>query len=60
MMKALNLVLMIVSSILFINTFMYCLDCDILNVPVDVLRPQTIILFVCLVALYVMNRKELR
>lgn len=59
-MKTLNIVLMILSAILFINTFMYCLDCDILNVPVDVLRPQTIILFVCLVALYVMNRKEIR
>ena len=59
-MKTLNMVLMIVSSILFINTFMYCLDCDILNVPVDVLRPQTVFLFVCLVALYVMNRKEIR
>ena len=51
---------MILSAILFINTFMYCLDCDILNAPVDVLRPQTVILFVCLVALYVMNRKEIR
>ena len=59
-MKTLNIVLMILSAILFINTFMYCLDCDILNVPVDVLRPQTVILFICLVALYVMNRKELR
>lgn len=59
-MKTLNIVLMILSAILFINTFMYCLDCDILNVPVDVLRPQTVILFVCLVALYVMNRKEIR
>ena len=59
-MKTLNIVLMILSSILFINTFMYCLDCDILNVPVDILRPQTIILFVCLVALYMMNRKEIR
>ena len=59
-MKTLNIVLMILSAILFINTFMYCLDCDILNVPVDVLRPQTVILLVCLVALYVMNRKEIR
>lgn len=59
-MKTLNIVLMILSAILFINTFMYCLDCDILNVPVDVLRPQTIILFVCLIALYMMNRKEIR
>ena len=59
-MKTLNIVFMILSAILFINTFMYCLDCDILNVPVDVLRPQTIILFVCLLALYVMNRKEIR
>lgn len=59
-MKTLNIVLMILSAILFINTFMYCLDCDILNVPVEVLRPQTVILFVCLVALYVMNRKEIR
>lgn len=59
-MKILNIVLMILSAILFINTFMYCLDCDILNAPVDVLRPQTVILFVCLVALYVMNRKEIR
>ena len=59
-MKALNIVLMIVSFILFLNTFMYCLDCDILNVPVDVLRPQTIALFVCILALYMMNRKEMR
>lgn len=59
-MKTLNIVLMILSAILFINTFMYCLDCDILNVPVDVLRPQTVFLFICLVALYVMNRKEIR
>ena len=59
-MKTLNIVLMILSAILFINTFMYCLDCDVLNVPVDVLRPQTVFLFVCLVALYVMNRKEIR
>lgn len=59
-MKTLNIVLMILSAILFINTFMYCLDCDILNVPVDVLRPQTVFLFICLVALYVMNRKEMR
>lgn len=59
-MKTLNIVLMILSAILFINTFMYCLDCDILNVPVDVLRPQTIILFVCLISLYMMNRKEIR
>lgn len=59
-MKTLNIVLMILSAILFINTFMYCLDCDILNVPVDVLRPQTIILFGCLIALYMMNRKEIR
>ena len=59
-MKTLNIVMMILSSILFINTFMYCLDCDILNVPVDVLRPQTIALFICLIALYVMNRKEIR
>ena len=58
-MKALNLLLMIISFILFINTFLYCLDCDILNVPVDVLRPQTIALFVCMLALYVMNRKEI-
>ena len=59
-MKALNIVLMIVSFTLFLNTFMYCLDCDILNVPVDVLRPQTIALFVCILALYMMNRKEMR
>ncbi len=39
---------------------MYCLDYDILNVPVDVLRPQTIVLFVCLLTIYVMNRKEIR